>query len=157
MFNLTTSTTIRAPIERVFDYMSTPENDFQWQYGTLATARLSEGASAMGSFFRSIGHLMGRRVVSTYEVTEYEPNKRYGFTSRSGPLHSQISYTFEMADGSTKITMSVHANAVNFFQVKEGALSKGMKTQFRDNLALLKDLLEGRQILRIAEVVSPRA
>jgi hypothetical protein len=132
----------------VFEYVSAPENDFQWQYGTLATDRLTEGASAAGSFFRSIANLMGHRVVSTYEVTEYEPNKKYGFASRSGPLQSQTSYTFEMANGGTKITVTLQANAVNFFQMKDGALSKGMKTQFRDNLAMLKELLEGRRILR---------
>ena len=148
MINLSISEIVYRPIRQVFEYVSTPENDFQWQYGTLATARLTEGASALGSFFRSIANLMGRRVVSTYEVTEYEPNKKYGFASRSGPLQSQISYTFEMENGGTKITMAVNANAENFFAMKEGTLLKGMKSQLRENMAMLKELLEGRQILR---------
>jgi len=148
MINLSISTMVYRPIRQVFEYVSTPENDFQWQYGTLATTRLSEGASALGSFFRSIANLMGHRVVSTYEVTEYEPDKKYGFTSRSGPLQSQTSYVFEMANGSTKITVSIQANVVNFFQKNDGALSKAMKTQIRENLAMLKDLLEGNQVLR---------
>ena len=148
MINLTISTIIYRPVRQVFEYVSAAENDFQWQYGTVATARLSEGASAVGSFFRSIGNLMGRRVVSTYEVTEFEPDKKYGFTSRSGPLQSQTSYTFERTNGSTKVTVSLQANVVNFFQVNEGALSKGMKVQFRENLAMLKNLLEENQILR---------
>lgn len=150
MINLSISTMVYRPIRQVFEYVSTPENDFQWQYGTLATTRLSEGAGALGSLFRSIANLMGHRVVSTYEVTEYEPDKKYGFTSRSGPLQSQTSYVFEMANGSTKITVSIQANAVNFFQMNDGALSKGMKTQIRENLAMLKDLLEGNQILQSA-------
>jgi uncharacterized protein YndB with AHSA1/START domain len=150
MINLNISTMVYRPIRQVFEYVSTPENDFQWQYGTLSTTRLSEGTSALGSFFRSIANLMGHRIVGTYEVTEYEPNKKYGFTSRSGPLQSQTSYTFEMANGSTRITVSIQANAVNFFQMKEGTLTKGMKTQIRENLAMLKDLLEGKQILRSA-------
>ena len=148
MIDLSISTMVYRPIRQVFDYVSTPENDFQWQYGTLQTTRLSEGANAPGSFFRSIANLMGHRVVSTYEVTEFEPNKKYGFTTRTGPVQSQTTYVFEMANGSTKITVSIQANAVNFFKVKEGALSKGMKTQIRENLAMLKELLEGKQILR---------
>lgn len=150
MIDLSISTMVYRPIQQVFAYVSAPENDFQWQYGTLATTRLSQGASARGSSFRSIANLMGHRVVSTYEVTEYEPNRKYGFTSRSGPLQSQTSYTFEMANGGTKITMTLQADTVGFFAMKEGAFTKGMKTQLRENLAMLKELLEARHVLAVS-------
>ena len=142
MFNLTTSTVIEAPINSVFDYMSTPENDFQWQYGTLATARLSKGISKIGTFFRSIGHLLGHRNLSTFEVTEYESNREYGFKSLSGPIHSQTLYTFEVADGGTRITISMRSHVVSFFQMNERIFGKKIKKQLRENLVLLKDLLE---------------
>jgi uncharacterized membrane protein len=90
---------------------------------------------------------MGRRIESTFEVTEYEPNKKYGFKSLSGPLHSQTSYTFELANGSTKINISTQANVVNFFQMDERILEKKIKKQLKENLTLLKDLLEAKQIL----------
>ncbi|HQX18036.1 MAG TPA: hypothetical protein PLA27_16580, partial [Anaerolineales bacterium] len=61
MINLTLNTKIYRPIKQVFDFVSEPENDFQWQYGTLASTRLSDRVSALGSFFQSVGHLMGRR------------------------------------------------------------------------------------------------
>ena len=146
MINLDVGTLIYRPIGQVFDFVSTPENDFQWQYGTLATASLSEGVSKMGTFFRSIGHLMGRRVESTFEVTEFEPNRKYGFKSLSGPLHSQTSYTFEIAKGCTKINISTQADVVNFSQVNEGVLEKRMKKQLKENLAMLKSLLETKRM-----------
>ena len=64
MINLEMSTIIYRPIKQVFDFVSTPENDFQWQYGTLATTSLSEGIGKKGTSFRSVGHLMGHRVQS---------------------------------------------------------------------------------------------
>jgi len=71
MINLNISTIIYQPIKQVFDFVSAPENDFQWQYGTLASARLSEEVgSRLGTFFRSIGHLLGRRNLSTFGVIE---------------------------------------------------------------------------------------
>jgi len=142
MFNLTISTMIGAPIKRVFDYMSTPENDFQWQYGTLATASLSEGISTTGSFFRSIGHFLGRRNLSTFEVTEYELNSKYGFKSLSGPLHSQTSYSFEMAIEGTRVNISTRVHVVDFFHMNERFLGKKIKNQLKENLTMLKDLLE---------------
>ena len=54
MFHLTIGTMIEAPIQRVFDYMSMPENDFQWQYGTLATATLPNDAHGWASSFEAL-------------------------------------------------------------------------------------------------------
>jgi hypothetical protein len=154
MINLNTSTMIYRPVEQVFDFVSTPENDFQWQYGTLASARISEGISQRGTSFRSIGHLMGHRVQSTFEVTEYEPNRKYGFKSLSGPLRSHTSYIFEIDRGSTRIEILTQVNAINFFQVEQGVLGKNMKKQLKENLAMLKDILEAGQILPAAETSS---
>jgi hypothetical protein len=152
MINLNISTLIYRPIHQVFDFVSKPENDFQWQYGTLASASLSDGINNIGTFFRSVGHLMGHRVLSTFEVTEYEPNKKYGFKSLSGPLQSYTEYTFEIANSSTKINISTQANVVNFFQVAEGILEKKMKKQIKENLAMLKGLLEANQVLPISRI-----
>ena len=145
MINLISSILIYRPIKQVFDFISTPENDFQWQYGTLASASVSEGITGLGAYFRSIGHLMGHRIQSTFEVTEYEPSRKYGFKSLSGPLNSHTSYDFEIANGSTKINVSTQANAVNFFQVNENILEKMMKKQLKDNLAMLKNILEEKR------------
>ena len=154
MINVDISTMVYRPIWQVFDFISSPENDFQWQYGTLASARISEGVGTVGTLFRSIGHLMGRRVESTFEVTEYEPNKKYAFKSLSGPLQSQTSYAFEIAEGSTKITVSTQAHLVNPLQMAEGILEKQMRKQLKENLAMLKDLLEAQRNLPASRTVS---
>ncbi len=142
MINLNTNTVIYRPVKQVFDFVSTPENDFQWQYGTLASSRISGNADAIGTFFRSIGHLLGERVQGTFEVTEFEQNKRYGFKSLSGPLHSKTSYTFAIANGSTQVTVSTQANVGKSSQMDERILEKKMKRQLKENLKMLKDLLE---------------
>jgi uncharacterized protein YndB with AHSA1/START domain len=146
MIHLEMSTMIYRPIKQVFDFVSSPENDFQWQYGTLATASLSEGINKKGTSFRSVGHLMGHRVQGTFEVIEYEPNREYGFKSLSGPLHSETLYTFETENGGTKITMSTRAHVVNFFKMDERLLSIKIKKQLKENLTLLKDLLEEKTL-----------
>src|SRR5512142_1204275 len=150
MINLNVSTMIYRPIGQVFDFMITPENDFQWQYGVLESARLSGGANKIGTLFRSVGHLIGRRIESTFEVTEYIPNRKYGFKSLSGLLQSQTFYMFEIASGSTKVTVSTQANPANFFQTGEGVLEKQMKKQLKEDLAMLKEILEAKQIMHAA-------
>jgi hypothetical protein len=147
MIDLHVSTLIYRPVKQVFDFVSVPENDFQWQYGTLASSRLPDGVSKIGSFFRSIGHLLGHRNQGIFEVTEYEPNSKYSFKSLSGSLHVQTSYTFESSGASTKISISTQAHAANSFQLNERLVEKKMKKQLKENLLLLKDLLEAEHIL----------
>ena len=142
MINIHLSTHIYRPVTRVFDFISTPEYDFQWQYGTLASAQISEGVAQVGTSFRSIGILMGNRVQSTYEVTEYETNKKYGFKSLSGPLQSFTSYTFNLTKGCTHVNIALQANAINLVDLNENILEKKMKKQIKENLAMLKDILE---------------
>jgi uncharacterized protein YndB with AHSA1/START domain len=154
MINFNISTVIYRPVKQIFDYVSAPENDFQWQYGTLASPRITENEGGVGSHFRSVGHLMGHRVQSTYEVTEFEPNKKYGFKSLSGPLLSQTYYTFDIASGNTKVSIFMQANVVNFIQMDERVLEKRLKKQFKENLAMLKNLLEVKRMQSAVEMNS---
>lgn len=154
MINLNVSTTIDCPVKQVFDFVSVPENASQWQNGTLAAARLPDGVSKLGSFFRSIGHLQGQRLQGVFEVIEYEPNSKYTFQSLSGPLYLRTSYTFDVIGGSTKIRVSTQATPDNTFQLNEVLMERNMKQQLQENLVLLKQLLERKHILQGAAAVS---
>lgn len=43
MTNFNISMMVYRPVKQAFEYISAPENDFQWQYGTLASTRISGG------------------------------------------------------------------------------------------------------------------
>jgi len=139
-------THIYRPLKQVFSFVATPENDFQWQYGTLASTQISKGEIGIGSLFRAVGHFMGQRIESVYEVTEFEPNKRYGFKSRSGPMDSDTLYTFEVTNGSTKINISTRVRSGDLFKPGDIAVEKKVKKQYRENLALLKGILEADRV-----------
>jgi len=143
MISFDLNTQIYRPLKQVFGFVATPENDFQWQYGTLASVQISEGKMGIGSLFRSVGNLVGHRIESIYEVTEFEPNKEYGFKSRSGPMDSHTLYTFEVTRGSTKVNVSTRVSSGDLFQTGNVIVEKKVKKQYRENLALLKGILEG--------------
>ncbi len=142
MIQISSTTLIYRPIKRVFEFISTPENDFQWQYGTLASTRLPGTVIGMGSCFQSVGNFMGQRIQTTFEVIEYEPTNRYGFKSISGPLQSFTSFTFEIAKGYTQVKLSMQANIINMIEFSENVLEKKMKRQVKENLAMLKNIME---------------
>ena len=142
MIHLDMSAKIYRSLKPVFDFVSVPENDFQWRYGSLAAAQLRKGNGSLQTYFRSIAHLMGRRNIATFEVTEFEPDKRYGFKALSGPIHSETSYTLENVKGATRFHITIHASAPNFFKITEDLLSKTMKKQLEEDVTKLKAILE---------------
>lgn len=154
MMNFSMSTQISRSLKRVFSVVTAPENDLHWQYGTFASARISQGNSDTGTFFRSIGHLMGRRSLSTFQVTEFEPNRKYGFKSLSGPLDLQTIYSFERADGGTKINISIQANVRDFAPVEQGTLEKRMEEELKENLGKLKAVLEAGRLPLPSKTIS---
>ena len=143
MISFDLNTCIYRPLKQVFNFVTTPENDFQWQYGTLASAQISNGKMGVGSLFRTVEHFVGHRIESVYEVTEFEPDKRYGFKSLSGPMDLHTLYTFEVTGGSTKINISTRVSPGDLFKTGNVTVEKKVKKQYRENLALLKGLLEG--------------
>lgn len=144
MINFSLNAQIYRSLKQVFSFVTTPENDFQWQYGTLASTQLSKGEMGIGTLFRTIGHFMGRRVESTYEVTEFELNKRFAFKSLSGPMHSHTVFTFEVMEGSTRINISTQASPGDLFKTADIIVEKKVKKQYKENLAMLKGVLEAR-------------
>ncbi|SRR6266516_3214035 len=154
MINFELNTYIYRPLTQVFTFVSTPENDFHWQYGTLVSAQVSKGKMDVGTLFQTVSHFMGRRIESVYEVTEFEPNKSYGFKSLSGPVDSHTLYTFEVMEGSTRINISTQISPKDLLKPNDTTAEKTVKKQYRENLALLKDILEASQVDRPLEDAS---
>jgi hypothetical protein len=143
---------IVRPLKQVFHFVTSPENDFQWQYGTLAATRLSPGEFGIGSIFRVVGHFLGERRESTCEVTEFELYKRYGYRSQSGTILSNTAYSFDMKGGRTELRLAVQINPGDLFKPSIAMTEKQLKKQYKENLALLKEILEATPRERAAQL-----
>jgi len=142
MINVAANIVIYKSPRQVFDFVSSTANDFEWQYGTLASGQISTGPAAVGTSFRTVGHLMGRRMHRTFEITEYEAGSRFGFKSLSGPLESHTVYRLRASQGSTRVDVSTQAVPVDGLQVRERDLERHMQKELKEDLAMLKSLLE---------------
>lgn len=146
MIKIASSLHIKRPVSDVFAFIASSANDFAWQYGTLTAGRLSAAAAARGGSFRSVGHLMGRRMVSTFEVTEFELNRRYGFRSLTGPLISRTLYTLEATAGGTRISVATQAVRRDGSVIPGSGLEKYMQKELQDNLSRLKTIMEEARV-----------
>ena len=148
MISININTLILRPIWDVFDFITNLENNSQWQYGSLESVQISDGGMRVGTLFSSFGHFMGRRIQSSFEVTEFITNESFGFETISGPIQLQTSYSFEAADRGTHIIASSLINPGGFFKLVDPIVARAAKKQFKENLARLKELLEAREIIR---------
>jgi len=146
MINIASSILVHRPPSQVFDFISSSANDLEWQYGTLAAGQVSEGAQGVGASFRTIGHLMGQRMTGTFEITEFQVDRLYGFRSLSGPLHLHTLFTLETSHGGTRIDVLTQASPTNAHQASERSMEKYMQKQLKEDLALMKTILEGQRV-----------
>jgi len=147
MISINLNVLILRPVRDVFDFITNPANNSKWQYGSLESAQISDGGIRVGTVFSSFGHFMGRRIQSDFEVTEFETNKRYDFETISGPIQLQTSYNFEAVDCSTVVVVSSLINPGGFFKLMDPIVARVARKQFKENLTMLKELLETREIL----------
>lgn len=147
MISIYLSTLILRPVWVVFDFITTPENNPRWQYGSLESVQLSAGDMQVGTVISSFGHFMGRRIQSDFEVTEFEINRNYGFETISGPIQLQTSYTFEAVKLGTNLIISSLINPGGFFKLVDPIVAGVARNQFKENLLRLKKLIEARKVV----------
>ncbi len=133
---------INRPQPEVFDFVSDPANDSQWQSGSEGGEWSSEGPVGVGSTVSSATKFMGRRIESTLEVTSWDPPKQYGQKVLNGPIPFEITISLEPKEGGTQLTVSGQAEFGGFFKVAEGLVGRQLKKQMESDFKSLKSLLE---------------
>jgi carbon monoxide dehydrogenase subunit G len=104
----------------------------------------SEGPLGVGTKVRSVSHVLGRTVETTWEVAEYEVNRRKAVKSTSGPVPFEATSVFESVEGGTKLTFTIQAEAGGIFRLIAPVIIRMGKSQTENSFANLKALLEAQ-------------
>src|SRR5215467_10013938 len=98
MITVETSIEIRRPVEAVFAFVSDPHNEPQWERTVKEIRVTPDGPPAVGTKVTKVGSFLGVKLEVTNELTAWEPNRFFSFTSTSGPASMEGTMRFE-ADG----------------------------------------------------------
>jgi len=90
MAKLEVSVVIKRPVEEVFSFTNDSADDTKWSSGLVEVNQVSEGPVGVGTIKREVNRILVKRIENTYEITEYEPNKKYSCKKHLG--------TFSMAE-----------------------------------------------------------
>ena len=144
MISTENSVEIGRPVEQVFAYVMDPDNEPIWNPATQKAEITSAGPMGVGTIIHYVGRFLGRTVDTTFEVTEYEANRKRVNKSLSGPYPYEITNLFESVEGGTKFTATARLDVGGFFKVAEPLLVRMINRQVDNGFANLKDLLESQ-------------
>lgn len=133
---------ISRPPQVVFDFLTNPANAVQFESGMVSSKYISEGPVGVGSKLQNIGRMMGREIVATAEITQWNPPNVYSFKATNGPAKLEANYKFEVKDGGTLLIQSIQVELGGFFGMAEGLATKQMQKQYENNFNTLKKILE---------------
>jgi len=136
------SVEINKPIEEVFEYVTNIDNLPLWAGPVTEAKQTSEGPVGVGTTQTQVAQLLGRRIESSLEVTEYEPNKKFTTKSTSGPIPIEVHYNFEPVAEGTRLEVVGILDAGGFFKLAEPLVARTLKRQTEGDFKTLKELLE---------------
>lgn len=142
MYQFEQNVFINRPQQEVFDYLTNPVNNPQWQSGGGTTEMTSEGPIGLGSTFRSTTKFLGRGIGSTLEFSSWDPPKVYTQKALSGPIPFELKTTLDSKENGTQLTISGQAEFSGFFKMAEGLVGKQLEKRMDTDLNALKLLLE---------------
>ena len=142
MINLDLGTLIDKPVKDVFAFAADPNNMPKWNSAVISLQQISPEAVGVGTKFKSVGELMGRRIEGEMQVTAYEPDTKCGYQVNAGPMQVNLTLTFKPIGTGTKISLNAQGNPAGFFKLAEGLLAGRVKSMMEENLARLKSQLE---------------
>jgi hypothetical protein len=95
---------IKRPVEDVFVFVGNMENSPLWGR-TIKTTKVSDGPISIGTEFCEEVKLMGRKMTSLAEVTEYDLPTRFSHVGRFDSMVERASYTFEPEGEGTRVSL----------------------------------------------------
>ena len=143
MVEVETSVLINQPIEKVFEFVTTPENDAQWYIGVESRDHTPGEPAGVGSTSQSEIRFLGVSVTVDWEVTGYDPPKKIEVKTIKGPVSMESGYTLEaVTERQTKVTVHGEADVSGVFSVAEPIVERMAQRQWEASFENLKDVLE---------------
>ena len=133
---------INRPQQEVFDYVSNPANNTEWQSTIESSEWTSEGPAGVGSTQRVVARFLGRKIESTGDITVWDSPNQFSFKTSDGPIQIEATNRFETKENGTQVTISAKGEPGGFFKLAEGLAGKQFKKQMETNLSALKIIME---------------
>lgn len=138
------SVEINCPIEKVFAYVADARSWPKWHFSMLEADQTSPGAIGVGTTFRGVNKVMGRRRAWTSKVTEYEINTRWQQSITSGGTLIDEHLAFKSVEQGTRFTQVYNMKVGGFLRLFAPIVISTMRKELKTDLSSLKAIVEAQ-------------
>jgi uncharacterized protein YndB with AHSA1/START domain len=141
MATASSTTLINQPVEKVFSYVTQVENHMAWQAGIQAARVSPAGPIALGSTYTYTSEVMGRKMETSLQVSQFEANRKWAIKTTGTPKPVETVYLFEPAGSGTRLTISMELSG-GFPAMAEAAVKAQMQKSMEEQGARVKQAVE---------------
>jgi uncharacterized protein YndB with AHSA1/START domain len=133
--------TIDCPPAEVFAYLSRFENVPRWNYAISETRKVTDGPVGVGTRYHQT-RTLPRPADETFEVTEFDPDRRLSIRGDLGPFQGEIDYLLEPAGDSTVLANTMDLRPAGPLRLLAPLAAPRVRSAVAANLQELKRRLE---------------
>src|SRR5947208_11192932 len=137
-----TTIEINRPRAQVAAFTIEPDNATRWYVNIASSEMRTERPLAVGSQIEFVARFLGRRLAYTYEVREFEPDRKFVMSTAQGPFPMETTYLFEDAGDGTRVTLRNRGEPSGFATIDAPVMAAAMRGANRKDLQRLKSILE---------------
>jgi uncharacterized protein YndB with AHSA1/START domain len=130
--------TIDRRREEVFDYLSDPRSELEWNPNVRVMEKLSDGPIRLGSRFRA---KWTKSPVVELEITTYDRPSGWSYVN-GGPISVDLTILLEVVGDATKLTSHFDATARGPMRLVFPLILRSLRKEERRNMKLIKAKLE---------------
>ena len=131
-------------LEAVFDFVGEASNLPLWDSSILEAEQVEPGPLELGTRWRGVSKILGRRFEWTAEVTQVERPSSMSSRAVEGDLRFTVTNTFRSEDGGTRFTYRVEAEpglGGVFGRLTDPLVEKAQQRTVKANLDTLAELM----------------
>lgn len=143
MIEVRAAVSVDRPPEEVFAYLADMAHNPEWQRGMQECRWTSDPPLRLGSTYDQRARFLGREIVSSFEVTEFEPGAHIRIRSTAGTMPLDI--TREVAanrSGGSEVSAIVRGDASGVFRIAAPIMRMIVGASVRGDYRRLKERLE---------------
>ncbi|MDW3221243.1 MAG: SRPBCC family protein [Acidimicrobiales bacterium] len=134
---------IDRPVEQVFAVVADMSRNPEWQTGMVSCSWTTEPPILVGSTYDQVASFMGREILTTFEVTEFDAPSRIRIESIVSTFPLDITRTVEPRGDGSRVVAVVRGEPGGLMKLFAPLMTFQARRSIRADYQRLKELLEG--------------